>query len=48
MIGVRVPEAPSSAGHGRQAGFDAHLVKPAAYEAIAQILAGAEPGPRPS
>ena len=23
---------------GRQAGFDAHLVKPAAYEAIAEIL----------
>ncbi|MEO6744188.1 MAG: CheR family methyltransferase [Caldimonas sp.] len=33
---------------GRQAGFDTHLVKPAAYEAIAQILASAGAGPRPS
>ena len=33
---------------GRQAGFDAHLVKPAAYEAIAQILASAGADLRPS
>jgi CheY-like chemotaxis protein/two-component sensor histidine kinase len=35
----------SDRAKGRQAGFDAHLVKPAAYDAIAQILAGVEPRP---
>ena len=33
---------------GRQAGFDAHLVKPAAYEAIGQILASVVASQRPS
>jgi len=36
----------SDRAKGRQAGFDAHLVKPAGYDAIAQILAAA--GTQPS